>query len=214
MPSTSPEHVSPSLRIPAQTASDIFSPLLMPTYAMFAALWLSSLSLLPVSARLGACFGVFIATALIPMSFILVMMKLGKVSDTSISRPSERTIPFVVATLCYVGAAVYLRLIHTPLWMTLFPVGAAIVSLISLLINFKWKISAHAGASGGLVGFILWMACRDMIIYSPLLWLSMAIVVSGIIASARLVLGRHTLGQVAAGTLLGAGVEFTLLSLV
>lgn len=194
----------------AHIVSDVFSPILMPTFAMASALWLTMMRYLPVGVRLWALFGVFAITAVVPFVFILILIKRGKVSDTSISDRSQRTAPYCASIICYLGAAFYLMALKAPMWLPGFFFGAATVSLLSLIITHWWKISAHVGAAGGVAAVIYWLAYRGMII-EPMLWVSVTILLVGVIAWARLYLDRHTPAQVLAGALMAFGVEYAVM---
>lgn len=196
----------------AHIISDVFSPLLVPTIGMIIVMTLTGLMVLPGSTRLGATLGVFFITCILPMSLIFVLMKTGHVSDTSISHPRERTLPYIGAALCYLGAAVYVYTLHAPLWLMLFFVGGAAMIAVCVLITPLWKISAHTSGLGGLTGTVIWLAWRGMFVVDPMVVVSVALLLLGCMASARLILGHHTLGQTAAGALLGAGIEFGLLT--
>lgn len=196
------------LRRCAQIFSDIFSPILISTYGMVIAMTMTTLSMLPAGIRLGATIGVAFITAFIPALFIFILIRMGKVSDTDISDRHQRTAPFLAAALCYIGAAIYVSVLHAPRWLMLFFAAAATLSLISLLITRRWKISAHSGASAGLAGVIFWLGANHILLFQPLAMISGAILLTGILASSRIILGRHTLMQVVAGALLGFFIEY------
>ena len=147
------------------------------------------------------------------MLYIFILMKLGRVSNTSISNPKERVVPFIGTIICYIGAVFYIITLHAPMWMVLFFVGAVIITVIALLITFKWKISAHASAMGGITGMIFWLAWNNMLPSGKFAILSVTIFILGCMCSARLILGHHTLGQVLCGSALGIGVELLLMFL-
>lgn len=188
--------------IAAHLISDIFSPLLMPTFAMLVSMWLTRLHYLPLQARVWSTIGVFIITAIIPITFIAFLMKRGKVSDSSISDPRQRTLPYSMAVICFFIAAAYLLMLHAPAWLVAFPCGAAFYTIAALFITRFWKISAHAGGIGGLTAIILWLAWSHYIDFLPLLWLSLSIFITGLVCWARLYLSHHTLMQVFAGSVL------------
>ncbi len=200
---TSTDKKKDTLAILAHIASDIVSPMLVPSYAMVAAMCLTPLRLLPSAPKIWATIGVAFITAI----------RLGKVSDTSISNPRERTVPFCAAILCYIGAAFFVRFLHAPYWIQNFYLAAAMVSAISLLVNQWWKISAHTGAVGGLAAIIFWLVQKGLVVQAPLLWLSVAFLLVGIVAWARLYLYKHTLLQTFAGALLGFSIELLFLNI-
>lgn len=197
----------------AHIISDVFSPIMMPTYAMAVALWLTIMVYLPLPARLKALFGVFAITAVIPFLFIVIMIRLGKISDASISDRSQRPAPYCVSIVCYIGAALMLISMRAPVWLSTFYFGAAAVSLLSLIITRWWKISAHAGAVGGVAGGMYWLACRGLLM-NPVLWLCIVIALTGLLCWSRLYLGRHTVMQVIAGAVMAFLVEYGMLCLI
>ncbi|MDE6134020.1 MAG: hypothetical protein K2F79_00395 [Muribaculaceae bacterium] len=197
----------------AHLVSDLFSPLLMPVYGMLVALWLTPMHILPLGNRLSALLGVAFITTVIPFVYILIMIRLGRISDTSISDRRQRTLPYCVTILCYIAAAIFLLTLKAPRWMCFFFVGAALVTLISMLITRSWKISAHTGGAGALAALVFWLAMRGYLTICPLAVLSAAVAIVGIMAWARLYLDRHTLAQTAAGAALSFCVETAVLLL-
>lgn len=208
---TTQANKSPLRRL-AHIVSDTFSPILMPTIAMAIVLWLTVMRFIPLGTRLWSLLGVFAGSAVIPFLTILALIKAGRVSDPSISDRSQRFWPYLTSVVCYIGTGLYLAGLHAPYWMPAFFYGAAAVSAIATVITvaFKWKISAHTAAVSGVVGIIYWLALRGMI-ESPCLWLSVFIIIAGLVAWSRLYLDRHTPLQVLAGAALGAVVEYLVL---
>ncbi|MDE5632335.1 MAG: hypothetical protein K2I54_05945 [Muribaculaceae bacterium] len=199
--------------VAAHVLSDVFSPMLLPSYAMIAALTLTPMCLLPTSPKIWATAGVAFITAIIPMLVILILIRMGKVSDVAISNRNERTAPFCATILCYIGAAFFVRYLRAPYWIQNFYLAAAMVSAISLLVTQWWKISAHTGAMGGFAGIIFWMAQRGLLISAPLVWICAAFLVLGLVAWARLYLNKHTVLQTLAGATLGFTVELIFLNI-
>ena len=199
--------------VAAHIVSDVFSPMLAPTYALLAALCLTPMSLLPTSPKVWATAGIVFITAIIPMLFILLLIRMGKVSDTAITDRNERTAPFCATILCYIGAAFFVRYLRAPYWIQNFYLAAAMVAAISLLVTHWWKISAHTGAMGGVAGIIFWMAHRGILIGAPLAWICAVILIVGMVAWARLYLDKHTVLQTLAGALLGFGIEIIFLNI-
>ncbi|MDE6137752.1 MAG: phosphatase PAP2 family protein [Muribaculaceae bacterium] len=210
-PQPSPPHSAPKggrLKRAAQIVSDVFSPLLAPTYCMAMAMWITPLQILPESTRMGATLGVAIITGAIPLCLLLLLFHTGRIADMCISRRSERTVPMIIAVLAYIGAAVYLGILHAPMWLRCFFYGAAASTVIALFVNLRWKISAHAIAIGGMAGMMLWLTATGLATVNAMIWLTGAIILGGIVGSARLVLERHTPAQVMTGWLLGAVCVF------
>ena len=198
------------LSLVAQILSDLFCPLLVPTYGIALALWGTSLRALPERSRWLATLVIAIITGLVPLVVIAVLRQTGRVSDNSMSNREQRPLPMAITMLCYVAAGLFLGSARAPLWLRVFFYGAALATAIDTVITFRWKISAHTTAMGGLTGLILWLAVAGMADVSAMAILSIGIVLAGTIATSRLILGRHTLAQVMAGLLLGFACTFGL----
>lgn len=179
--------------------SFVFSPLLVPTYGVALAMTFSYLALAGTATRLGVTSVIFIITCIFPLLLIALLWKLGKVSDPGLNERGDRTLPYVITAASYIASMVYLGGIKAPVWMMMFFGGALLAVIICIIVNRWWKISAHMTAMGGLLALAFRIAVGGYAIRS-MLWLVFAlVVVCGVVATARLVLERHTLGQVTAG---------------
>ena len=83
--------------------SAVFSPLLVPTYGMVLAAFLTILNFLPLPLLWSAIGITFVITCLIPVAAILSLYKSGYIKDPGLNDRTERTIPYVVTILCYLG---------------------------------------------------------------------------------------------------------------
>lgn len=178
----------------------ILSPILMPTYAVILCMWITVLSVLPLSLRWTVVGTVFLITCVVPALAIMLMYWMGIISGPGLNNRTERYIPYVITMLCYFGAAFYMHRIHAPMWMTMFMVGGGAAALLSCIVNIWWKISAHAAAMGGLTALTFRIAIDGVYIHPIMPWVLCTVVLCGVLGTSRLVLERHTLGQVIAGT--------------
>lgn len=188
----------------AQVLSDVFSPIVMPTYMMAVAMWITPLVIIPEGVRFATMGVVAALTAIMPVAAIFTLIKLGKVGDVSISNPKERLLPYSISIACYLAAILFLRNIHVPMWLSNFYIGAAVAALLASVITLRWKISAHGSAVGGFAAGLYWMAVHHLLLFGPLLWVAGGVLLCGLVGSSRLILGRHTPAQVFAGFALGA----------
>ena len=184
----------------AKFFSWILSPILMPTYAMALCMWITALSILPLSLKWTVIGMVFLLTCVLPALAIMLMYWMGIISAPGLNNRTERYIPYVVTMLCYFGAAFYLFKIHAPMWMVMFMVGGGGAALTSCVVNAWWKISAHAAAMGGLLALVMRIAADGVCIHPVLPWILVCIILCGILGTSRLILKCHTFWQVVAGT--------------
>lgn len=187
----------------AQWLSDVFSPITVPTFGMVVALWCTNMRSLPAGNRVLATALIALITAALPFATIAWLIKTGRVHTRSIADRRERMVPMAVGGGCYLGAAIVIAAMSAPSWLIFFFVGAALATAIAMLVTTRWKISAHTTAIGGFVGMTAWCAVGGVADLAAMLALSTSLLIAGSVATARLALGRHTLGQVAAGLALG-----------
>ena len=188
----------------ARIISAIFSPMLIPVYTVALGIKLTYLYTLP-SATVWTVIGwTFLFTAIVPVLGIFLMMKLGIVTDSGLNRQRERMWPYILAALFYVGCGLFLRHLHAPAWLYMFLVGGAVAGIVNMVVNFKWKISGHGAAIGGMLAFLVFLAYNGLNAWPMDGWIFGAILATGITGTSRLILERHTLLQVAAGTVNGA----------
>ena len=128
---------------------------------------------------------------------------LRHVKDLHVDVREERLLPYLFTALCHGVAAYYLYYCHSPQWFVMFMVGSAVTVLLMALINLKWQISAHMAGIGGVVALIYQIHVQGLSAFDLLLLLCIAIIVAGMLGSARLALKRHNLWQVIAGAVVG-----------
>lgn len=178
--------------------SAVFTPLLLPTYGVGLALLVTQLRWLPEGTRWLTLAVTFALTCFLPLLGIMLMHKLGYVTDPYLNQRDERTTPYLMAVACYGMAALFFFRAGAPAWLPWFLVGGALAIVVNVVVNRRWKISAHAAGVGGFVALALRLAMHHAVVDMNL-WLTFSIIVAGAVMSARVYLTRHTLGQVLAG---------------
>lgn len=187
----------------AKFFSTVFSPMMMATYGVALAMRLSFLCFIPLGSQLTVILETFLATVVVPVIGIFALYKLKVIKDPMLNERTDRTWPYIIEILCFIGTAVYLYLVKAPAWLSLFLIGGAAALLTMTVINLRWKISGHATGVGGLCAMIFYLMMSGNSVY-PLRWdFMVAILIAGVVCTSRLILERHTLGQVAAGFLNG-----------
>ncbi len=187
----------------ANLISWIFVPLLMPVYGIILIFSLSFLSFAPFTTKLVFTLIVFGANFIIPMLLVLLLKKMGVISDIGLNGRKERLVPYIITIVCLAGTGWFLYMKMAPLWVAMFYAGGALAALINLLVNFRWKISAHAAGIAGLVAMLIQVVKEGPATPGMTWWIAGSILLAGLLGSARIWLGRHTLMQVLAGTAVG-----------
>lgn len=195
--------------------SIIFSPLFVPVYAYITALLVTQLHMVAASTRAVTTLVVASLVSIVPLVVLLIMKAAGRISDIDISNRRQRTLPMLLIFVCYILAAVYIRAIHAPAWLVLYfisgIVSVIVLGLITVLV--KWKISMHGAGAGNLIGMFVAMQRLGVAEHSMLGLITAAILVAGMVGSARIVLRKHTLTQVFAGTTVSALITYFMMML-
>ncbi|HLC83690.1 MAG TPA: hypothetical protein VJI69_07660 [Bacteroidia bacterium] len=195
----------------AKIISYLFHPLLVPTYG-FAFIFFTEnyISTFIPSLLKYIILGVtFLFTFLLPTINALILLKMKRIQSLEMETNQERIIPYS-STALYFFALFYLFYdAEFPAIFIIVILGAGISILLTFLINFKWKISAHTVGIGGIAGATLG------IIYRMEMDMSVAFIsillLSGIVAYARLKLNAHTPAQVYTGFVMGFIIELGLM---
>jgi len=124
----------------------------------------------------------------------------------------ERVLPMIIITAAFYTTYYLLKQTSESGIMALFMIGATMLVLIALIINYITKISLHLTAWGGVFGTFLGMAIIFHFNLTMLLYI--IILVTGIVGTARLKLNAHTPVQVYSGFFLGAGVMLLLFYMI
>ena len=189
------------MRLFSNIISGMFHPLLMVTYGVVLALTFTYLAIYPPTIKLLLAGGAFLSTAVIPGAFIFMMVKNGAEVDMELSDRHERVVPYLIFITSIMVCAFYMYKMMLPFWFISLLLGACIALILALLINFFWKISAHAIGIGGLLGGIMGVARIHLI--NPYWAFIIVIIIAGLVGTSRIFLKRHTPMQVYAGFCLG-----------
>jgi membrane-associated phospholipid phosphatase len=133
---------------------------------------------------------------LIPVIYIVVMLKRGTITDLHMKNRHERHMPNIIAVGSALIAWVILRAFDAPITVQrLALLDAALLGILGI-INVWWQISTHTAVIVGAV-----TVCG--VVFGPLGALGTS-PLAVIVPWARLHLKRHTVRQVLAGAALGA----------
>lgn len=178
--------------------SYIFHPLLFPTLGVYIILNSGTyISLMPSEAKNIIMLLVGTCTFGLPLAFVPFFQYRKITSSIMMDQAQERTIPLLITASFYYLAFYLLRRMGVPAIIQAFILASSIAVTVTLLITSKWKISAHMIGIGGLLGLLVSLgALQDANI---ILFLMIAVLISGLTGFARLSLNSHTPLQVYAG---------------
>lgn len=128
-----------------------------------------------------------------PMIYILVGVRLGKFSDVDVSDRTQRSGPYIFGIISAFIGFLILLLIHGPKNLQTILLLTVIIGIIMMIITLWWKISVHASSLAGAATVLT-------ALYGAIMLPTFALVV--LVGWSRVVLRRHTLAQVIAGSCL------------
>jgi membrane-associated phospholipid phosphatase len=143
---------------------------------------------------------VFFSTGILPLLTVAILA-LNPKFDISLDNSRDRIIPLLFSSVYYYLGYLLMNKMNAFPVFKIFLIASVIVIIALLMISFKWKISNHMAALGGLTGTLFALSFKTGI--NPLLAVVLAIFISGLVGTARLLLNKHKLWQLIAGYFLG-----------
>jgi hypothetical protein len=197
----------------AQALSYLGHPLLIVTYALLVLLAVNPFAFgvrqITDPRAFLLLLSVFGSTFLIPGFGVALMKPLGLIRSLEMQDKQERTGPFIITGVFYLW--VFKNLAsggNTPVLFAEFMLGATIALFLAFFFNIFTKISIHATGMGGLTAMMI-LLLREWpgaVLSIPLfggalqisltLLLAAAIVFAGLVCTARLALGAHSLNEI------------------
>ena len=193
----------------ARITSIVFTPFSI-TFLAFLVLFLFSyLRIMPILYK-GIVLGiVYCFTILTPTITIFLFRKINGFARQELSERKKRYVPILLTIISYVFCLLMMRKLNIPWYMTGIIFVSLVISIICILVNLKWKLSEHMAGMGGIIGGLV--SFSALFSYNPVVWLCLFILIAGILGSARIVLGHHTLGEVLSGFVVGLVCSFLIL---
>ncbi len=150
-------------------------------------------------------------TCVLPILNLFILQRLKLIHSLRLDDSSQRTIPYLITSFFYFGLAYMLWTYQLPSVFKSLIISGAICILLTLLINLKWKISAHMTGMGGLTGATI--ALSLILKQNFIFWLHLIIALAGVLGFSRIKLDAHTPAQVYVGYIMGLIVTFVLVIL-
>lgn len=154
---------------------------------------------------------VFFTTCILPLLSVAVL-SLNPRFNVNMPNNRDRLVPLLSASVFYYLGFILLRKVQAVPEFKLFMLASVLVIVALLVVSLKWKISNHMAAIGSLAGTLFALSFRNGV--NPVYSILIVVLLSGLIGTARLILGKHTLPQLIAGYGLGFVVLYLVLYFV
>ena len=185
----------------ARIMSMIFTPFYLPLVGLIALFLFSYMSLLPMAYKLPMLLMVYLFTILLPSLLIHFYRKVQGWTSKELGQKERRIVPYIISILCYFGCFFLMEYRNTPRVISIILVAALVIQMVCAFINIWWKISTHTAAIGGVAGALVIYSIAFA--FNPLSWLSVVIILAGMVGTSRMILRQHSLSQVVAGFFVG-----------
>lgn len=197
----------------ANILSWLLVPLMMPVYGILLIFGLTILTFAPQGLKLSFVGVVAGINLVMPMLLFVLLKRLGWIEDLALNGQRERLAPYAITIVGYLLTAWFVAAKSAPVWMAMFFCGGALAGAVNMIVNLKWKISAHAAGAAGIVALLLRISQQGLVSGHLFLWLLLAVGAAGLLGTARIWLGRHTVWQVLAGYSVGFCSVFFLMAI-
>lgn len=185
----------------ARVTSVLFTPFSIPFLSFLVLFLFSYLRIMPTMYKLFVLAIVYCFTILTPTITIFLFRKINGFARQELGERKKRYMPILLTIISYIFCLMMMYKLNIPWYMTGIIWASLIVSVICILVNLKWKLSEHMAGMGGVVGGLV--SFSALFGYNPVGWLCLFILIAGILGSARIILGHHTLGEVFSGFVVG-----------
>lgn len=187
----------------ARMVSLLFTPFYFSTVAFVVLLFLSPsyLRLLDVVHKLYIVFMVYLFTVILPVVAIWLYRYVNGLARHALGQRERRIIPYVLSIASYT-LLIYIfasQQMHRNMLGIL--VSALAIQVLCSLLTPLVKPSTHVAGAAGVVGMVL--AFSFVLRFDPTLWLCCGILLTGLVASSRIILRYHNLKQVAVSVIIG-----------
>lgn len=195
----------------AHIVSLVFNPFIVTTAVFVMLFGCTYLRMLPAFYKQIAIGTTFSFTTFIPLTGIFVYLKLNKCSINQLNVRTWRHVPYLLTIAGYAACIYTMHRISLPIYMPHIVLTSLNCLTICMVINYFWKVSIHAAASGLLIGSLVSFSLIFQ--FNPLILLCVFVLLAGIIGTSRIIAGQHSLSEVIVGFCIGmfcgiAGILF------
>lgn len=196
---------NPVLKVIANFLSYLFHPVFVPLYVIAFLLFVEPFLFIGASAQEKALtFGrAFINYTFFPLISVLLLKGLNLIGSIKLKDRKDRIVPFIVCNIWYFWIwYVWRGLPGAPHYLIVFALGVFLASSMGLLANIYIKISMHGIGLGTATAFLCLLSF-DPSSSNITIYLALAILITGLVGTSRLLLSAHTPGEYYMGLAVG-----------
>jgi hypothetical protein len=192
------------VRWPALVLSYIFHPVFIPVYVCWFLVVVSPMMFASFSPadKMITIFRFFVMYSFFPLVTVLLLKGLGFLQSIHLKTQKDRIIPYIACGIYYFWMWYVLRnQTEFAREVVIFAMAIWIASSLALLANIYMKVSMHAISVGVMLAFIILLGAQQGNGFA--LYMSVAILITGLVCTARLLVSDHTQAEIYGGLILG-----------
>ena len=199
-------HFHPALRTTAKVISYIFHPLFVPVYfGWFLIYVLRLFPALDPFRKTMLIIQFFVSYTLLPLATVLIAKALGFVQTVYLKTQKDRIIPYMATMIFYFWMWYVSKNLGFPKELVVFSLAVFLATAFGVFFNTYFKVSMHALSMGVIITWFFIFSFNSSINFGP--YLSIALLIAGLVCTARLINADHRPFEVYAGLLIGAGAQ-------
>jgi hypothetical protein len=191
------------VQLPAKFISYVFHPLFIPIYITYFIIEIRSYQLAGINdwMNLRILLQVFVNCTFLPLASILLLRALNFIDSVFLRTQRDRIIPYIICMIFYFWNWYVFRNNHEIKDLVSVSMAIFNASVFGFLVNISMKVSMHAISVGVMATFIALLAFTDSSSFS--FYLSIAVLIAGIVCTSRLLVSDHSQKEIYYGLLVG-----------
>ncbi len=187
----------------ATIISYVFHPLFIPIYITYFIIEVRSYQFAGIDdwGRLVRLLQVFVNCTFLPLVSVLLLKALKFIDSIYLRTQKDRIIPYIICMIFYFWNWYAFKNNHEVKDLVSMSMAVFNASVFGFLANIVTKVSMHTIAMGVMSTFIALLAFSDSISFS--FYLSIAVLLSGLVCTARLIVSDHSPKEIYYGFLIG-----------
>jgi len=191
------------IQLPAKFISYVFHPLFIPLYITYFIIQIHSYQFAGISdwGNLRILLQVFVNCTFLPLASILLLRALNFIDSVFLRTQRDRIIPYIICMIFYFWNWYVFKNNHEIKDLVSVSMAIFNASVLGFLVNISMKVSMHSISVGVMSTFVALLAFSDSSSFS--FYLSIAVLVAGIVCTSRLIVSDHSQKEVYYGFLVG-----------
>jgi len=191
------------IQLPAKFISYVFHPLFIPLYITYFIIQIRSYQLAGINdgVNLRILLQVFVNCTFLPLASILLLRALNFIDSVFLRTQRDRIIPYIICMIFYFWNWYVFKNNHEIKDLVSVSMAIFNASVLGFLVNISMKVSMHAISVGVMTTFVALLAFSDSSSFS--FYLSIAVLIAGIVCTSRLIVSDHSQREIYYGFLIG-----------